>query len=123
MQPQFEQMLSATPEENIFFTPINNLPQTFSKEDKEQLTAAYRNVVLTQLLPALQRLNQFLSKEYLPAGRNSSGLDALPNGAAWYLARIKTSTGLPLTPDAVHQLGLNEVARIQGNLAELGPKL
>jgi uncharacterized protein (DUF885 family) len=123
MAPQFEQMLSATPDANIFFTPIKNLPQAFSKEDKEQLTAAYRDVVLTQLLPALQRLNHFLSEEYLPAGRNSSGLDALPNGAAWYMARIKTSTGLPLTPDAVHQLGLKEVARIQGNLAELGPKL
>jgi uncharacterized protein (DUF885 family) len=87
------------------------------------LTAAYRDVVLTQLLPALQRLNHFLSEEYLPAGRSSSGLDALPNGAAWYMARIKNSTGLPLTPDAVHQLGLNEVARIQGKLAELAPKL
>jgi uncharacterized protein (DUF885 family) len=123
MLPQFKQMLSATPEANIFFTPINNLPQTFPADDKAQLTAAYRDVVLSRLMPALQRLNRFLSEEYLPAGRDTSGLDALPNGAAWYQARIKNSTGLPLTPDAVHQLGLNEVARIQGELAELGPKL
>jgi uncharacterized protein (DUF885 family) len=123
MAPQFEKMLSATPEANIFFTPIKNLPATFSAEDKEQLTAAYRDVIQTQLLPALRRLDHFLSEEYLPAGRDTSGLGALPGGAAWYMARIKNSTGLPLTPEAIHQLGLNEVARIQAELAELAPKL
>jgi uncharacterized protein (DUF885 family) len=74
-------------------------------------------------LPAQQRLNRFLRDVYLPASRASSGLGALPDGAAWYLARIKNSTNLPLTPDAVHQLGLAEVARIQLQLADLGPKL
>ena len=51
------------------------------------------------------------------------GWSALPNGAAWYAARIKDSTNLPLTPDAVHALGLKEVARIQQQLTALGPKL
>jgi uncharacterized protein (DUF885 family) len=47
----------------------------------------------------------------------------LPNGAAWYLARIKVTTNLPLTPDAVHELGLKEVARIKQQFSELAPKL
>jgi uncharacterized protein (DUF885 family) len=71
----------------------------------------------------LQRLNTFLKQDYLPASRASTGLGALPDGAAWYLARIKNSTNLPLTPDAVHALGLKEVARIKGQIAELAPKL
>ena len=123
MIPQFEQMLSATAEESIFYTPIRNLPRQFSKEDQRQLTAEYRDLIVNQLLPAQQRLNGFLRDVYLPAGRASTGLGALPNGAAWYLARIKNSTNLPLTPDEVHQLGLKEVARIQQQFADLGPKL
>jgi uncharacterized protein (DUF885 family) len=123
MIPQFEQMLSATPEENIFYTPIKIMPASFSAEDRQQLTAAYRALVAEQLLPALIRLNKFLKGEYLPVSRASTGLDALPNGAAWYLARIKNSTNLPLAPDAVHEMGLKEVARIEAQVAELMPKL
>src|ERR1700729_3475608 len=53
MLPQFEEMLSTTPEANIFFTPIRNLPERFSKDDKQQLTEAYRNTIANQLIPAL----------------------------------------------------------------------
>ncbi len=123
MIPQFEEMLSATTEESIFYTPIRNLPRQFSEEDRRQLTEEYRDVIVKRLTPAQQRLNRFLRDVYLPASRASTGLGALPNGAAWYLARIKNSTSLPLTPEAVHQLGIREVARIQRQVADLGPKL
>ena len=123
MSPQFEHMLSATPESSIFYTPIKNLPEKFSKEDKQQLTAAYREVIVKQLSPALERLNHFIQNDYLPASRDTSGLGALPNGSAWYLARIRNNTNLPLAPDAIHELGLKEVARIQQEFAELGPRL
>jgi uncharacterized protein (DUF885 family) len=123
MSPQFEHMLSATPEASIFYTPINNLPEQFSREDKQRLSTAYREVIVNQLSPALQRLNHFIQDNYLPASRDTSGLGALPNGSAWYLARIKNNTNLPLTPAAIHELGLKEVARIQQEFAELGPKL
>jgi uncharacterized protein (DUF885 family) len=123
MIPQFERMLSATPESNIFYTPIQNLPQSISSADRRQLTAAYRELIANQLLPALLRLNKFLKDEYLPASRDSAGMGDLPNGGAWYLARIKNSTNLPLTPNAVHELGLKEVDRIKREFAELAPKL
>jgi uncharacterized protein (DUF885 family) len=123
MSAQFERMLSATPESNIFYAPIRNLPEQFSKEDKQELTDAYRGLIVNQLSPALQRLDRFLKDDYLPASRTSSGLGALPNGAAWYLARIQNNTNLPLAPAAIHDLGLKEVARIQRQFAELGPKL
>jgi uncharacterized protein (DUF885 family) len=123
MLPQFGDMLSTTPEANIFYTPIRNLPEQFSKVDKQQLTEAYRSAIANQLIPALQRLNHFLKDDYLPASRASSGLGALPNGGAWYLARIKNNTNLPLAPAAIHELGLKEVARIQQQFSQLGPKL
>ncbi|MQA41474.1 DUF885 domain-containing protein [Rugamonas aquatica] len=123
MLPQFQNLRSATPEASIYYSPVTRFPAGFSAADKQKLTAAYLKTVDTKIAPALNRLVSFLENEYLPASRASTGWSALPNGAAWYAARIKDSTNLPLTPDAVHALGLKEVARIQQQLAALGPKL
>jgi uncharacterized protein (DUF885 family) len=122
MLPQFKQLASKTPEASIFYTPIKNMPAQFSSKDKQDLTAAYRQAV-TRIGPALERLSKFIEAEYLPASRATAGLGALPNGAAWYQARIKHNTNLPLTSGEIHELGLKEVARIQQQMSELGPKL
>ncbi|RSZ58899.1 DUF885 domain-containing protein [Massilia atriviolacea] len=123
MLPQFQQLRSATPEANIFYTPIRNLPAAFSQADKERLTAAYRKTIATRLAPALERLAVYLEKDYLPASRASDGWHALPNGAAWYQAQIKDRTTVSMNPEQIHQLGLKEVARIQEQWALLGPRL
>jgi uncharacterized protein (DUF885 family) len=122
MLPQFMQLASKTPEASIFYTPIKNMPAQFSSKDKQDLTVGYRQAV-TKIGPALERLSKFIEAEYLPASRATAGLGALPNGAAWYQARIKHNTNLPLTPGEIHELGLKEVARIQQQMSELGPKL
>lgn len=123
MLPQFQNLRAATPETSVYYSPVTRMPAQFSAADKQRLTAAYLNTVDAKIAPALTRLVDFLQNEYLPASRASTGWSALPNGAAWYAARIKDSTNLPLTPDAVHALGLKEVARIQQQLTALGPKL
>ena len=123
MLPQFRQMISATPEENIFYSPVKNFPASFSAAEKQQLTAAYRAIVATRLLPSLKRLVRYLETDYLAAGRTSTGWSALPNGAAWYQAQIQDRTTLALTPEQIHQTGLKEVARIQQQWIALGPKL
>jgi len=121
--PQFQKLVSATPESSIFYTPITKLPAAFSDADKQRLTAAYRKTVGEKLMPALARLATFLEKEYVPACRTTTGLGALPNGAAWYQARVAEATTTSLTPDAIHAIGLKEVARIQAQFEVLGPKL
>jgi uncharacterized protein (DUF885 family) len=123
MLPQFQNLRSATPETSVYYSPVTRFPAGFPAADQQKLTAAYLKTVDGKIAPALNRLVSFLENEYLPASRASTGWSALPNGAAWYAARIKDSTNLPLTPEAVHELGLKEVARIQQQLAALGPKL
>jgi uncharacterized protein (DUF885 family) len=122
MLPQFQQLRSATPDASIFYTPVKIMPAAFSAKDKQELTAGYRHAV-AKIGPALDRLCKFIENDYLPAGRSSAGLGALPNGQAWYAARIKYNTNLPLTAKEVHELGLKEVARIQEQMTELGHKL
>jgi uncharacterized protein (DUF885 family) len=122
MLAQFRQMKSATPEASVFYTPVKNLPASFSDADRRALTGAYLKAS-RDIDAALDRLCAFLDKDYLPASRASAGYGALPDGAAWYRARIRNNTNLDLAPDTIHALGLKEVARIQGEIAKLAPKL
>lgn len=123
MLPQFQQLVSKNVESNIFYSPILRMPASFSDLDKQKLSRAYSAIIDAKLNPALQRLLRFLETEYLTAGRSSTGLSELPNGKAWYQARIKDHTTTSLTPDEIHALGLKEVARIQQQWMELGPQL
>lgn len=122
MLPQFRQLAASDPEASIFYTPIKNLPAGFSDQDKKTLTAGYRDAA-QKIDAALGRLNTYLEKDYLPAGRTTAGYGALPDGAAWYQARIRNNTNLDQTPAEIHALGEKEVARIQHEMAALAPKL
>jgi uncharacterized protein (DUF885 family) len=122
MLPQMTALRSATAEASVYYSPIQRMPASFSDADKQRLARDYRAAV-EKLNPALERLVKFLQSEYLPASRDSTGWSALPNGEAWYKARINDSTTLPLTPQEVHDLGLKEVARIGAQMQTLMGKL
>jgi uncharacterized protein (DUF885 family) len=121
--PQYQKLVSSTPEASVFYAPIQNLPAGFSATDRHALTASYRTEIVARLNPALARFAQFLEAEYLPAGRASAGWGSLPNGTSWYLTNVADSTTTSLKPDQIHELGLKEVARIQQQFAQLGPKM
>ncbi|HEX8614085.1 MAG TPA: DUF885 domain-containing protein, partial [Telluria sp.] len=121
--PQFKQLVAAKTEDSIFYTPVKNMPAKLTASDKRSLRQAYRKTIANKLNPALKRLATFLEKEYLPKTRTTAGWNALPNGAAWYAARAAAMTTTSLTPDQIHEIGLKEVARIQGEYGVVGPKM
>jgi uncharacterized protein (DUF885 family) len=100
----------------LFWGPIQNMPEDFSAADRDRLTSAYRTMIESQVMPAYKRLRAYINDEYLPKTRETVGLDALPNGKAWYAYNARNSTTTNRTPDEIHQLGLSEVARIQGEI-------
>ncbi len=117
--PQLDALIKDKPEDTLFWGPIKNLPADFSASDKQRLTAAYRTMIADQLLPAYRELRAFINDEYLPATRDSVGLDKLPDGLAWYAYNAKNSTTTDMSPAQIHQLGLDEVARIHGEIRKL----
>jgi uncharacterized protein (DUF885 family) len=121
--PQFKQLVAAKAEDSIYYTPVKHFPATFSDADKKKLAAAYRATIDGKLNAALARLSTFLETEYLPACRTSTGWSALPQGMDWYLARVASQTTTDLQPEQIHQIGLKEVARIQGEYARIGPQM
>jgi uncharacterized protein (DUF885 family) len=72
-----------------------------------------------QTRPAFQRLQAYLTNTYLPHARETIGMSALPNGAAWYAYNVKVQTTTTRTPREIHELGLSEVKRIRGQMDSL----
>ncbi len=115
--PQFDEILAASkPEDSQFWGPITAMPADFAQADKDRLTAAYRSLIAEQLLPAIRKQRDFIANEYLPATRDTVGLDALPDGKAWYAFNAKESTTTAQTPEQIHEIGLKEVERIHGEI-------
>jgi uncharacterized protein (DUF885 family) len=124
--PQLDALIKGKAEDTLFWAPIKNLPASFSDADKARITADYRQMIEGELLPAYKRLRSFIKDEYMPRTRTTAGMAALPDGDAWYAFNARTSTTTDLTPAQIHQIGLDEVARIHGEMrkvmAEVGFK-
>ncbi|MBW8311318.1 MAG: DUF885 family protein [Rhizobium sp.] len=114
--PQIDALIKDKPEDTLFWRPVAEFPAGFSDADKTRLTAAYRELIATQLMPAYRELRRFVNDEYLPAARDTVSLSALPDGEAWYAYRVRQSTTTDMSPAQIHDIGLAEVARIHGEM-------
>ncbi|EKE84782.1 DUF885 domain-containing protein [Idiomarina xiamenensis] len=121
--PQIEAHLVDDINQSIFWKPIKALPESFSDADKQRLTAQYQTVIEQQVLPAYQRLRDYLVNDYLAETRDTVGLGAIQtdtvDGQAWYAYNAKNRTTTDLTPEQIHQIGLNEVERIHRQMREV----
>ncbi len=117
--PQLETMATTNVDEHLFFAPVKNFPANFPEADKSKLTEAYKTMVLEKVVPAYKKLHTFMSTDYLNAGRATSGIADTPNGEAYYKHQIKFYTTTDMTADEIHQLGLDEVARILSEMEKV----
>ena len=113
MLPQLEELGTDNLDKNVYMSPVKKFPAGVSEDDQKRLTAAYTALVREKMAPAHRRLLAFMRDTYLPASRATVGLSAIPGGKAWYAFQAKNSTTTDLTPEAIHTIGLNEVARIR----------
>ena len=101
---------------NPLFAPFLHVPAAIPADQQARLreegTAVLRDVVV----PAYARLLDFVRTEYLPKARVTVGASALPDGEAYYKAMIEKFTTLPLTAREIHEIGLQEVARIRAEM-------
>ncbi len=117
--PQLAAQIVEKPEDSLYWGPVKNLPASFTAEEQARLTAAYRAAIATQVIPSYRRLHEFLQDEYLPKARASVGLDALPDGKAWYEYNVRNITTTDYTPAQIHAIGLREVERIHGEMRKV----
>ncbi|MCU0359935.1 MAG: DUF885 domain-containing protein [Bacteroidia bacterium] len=121
--PQYADLAVGPVEEHLFYTPIKNLPASFAVADKERLSAAYKTAITTKIIPIHKKLKEFLETEYLPACRRSSGIDAIPEGKAYYAYLIKLYTTTTSSAEAIFELGKTEVERISKEMLAIKNQL
>jgi uncharacterized protein (DUF885 family) len=85
---------------------------------KDALVAEARTALVDVMAPAYRRAIAVLEGQQKRAGTDD-GIWRLPNGAERYQALLKYYTTTDLTPDQVHELGLQQVARIHGEMAAI----
>lgn len=104
------------PQDSALFMPFAALPDTIRAAERARLRAAGLNAIETAALPALRELHTFFTETYIPGARETLGARSLPGGEAYYADLVRYHTTLETTPEAVHQRGLAEVARIRAEM-------
>ena len=117
--PQIKAITNSDLKNNLFYSPINKFPSDFDEETKSKLDKTYSLTIKEKLIPAHEKLYQFLKNEYLKEGRLSSGIDNVPSGKKLYKHLIKVFTTTDMTADEIHNLGLSEVSRISKEMIEV----
>ncbi|WP_350634432.1 DUF885 domain-containing protein [Pseudoalteromonas sp. GW168-MNA-CIBAN-0100] len=119
LQPQFAAHVVKNAEDSLFWGPIKKLPDSFSAQQKQNITAQYRELIMQHLVPAYKSMSDFLANQYIANSRESVGYSDLPNGKAWYEYQIKKNTTLSLSADEIHDIGLSEVSRILSEMKKV----
>jgi uncharacterized protein (DUF885 family) len=92
------------------------MPESFPAADRARLTQAYRTAIQAQVVPTYRKLHDYMRDEYLPRTRSTDGMAGLPDGQAWYAYNVGRITTTDYTPEQIHQIGLDEVGRIHGEM-------
>ncbi len=112
---QIDEILDAEIEATPFWSLAD---RDESGEIAEKLPAVVEN----EIRPAIQRMRDFLAGPYRDGAREAIGVDANPDGAACYRASIRFHTTLPLTPEQIHQNGLDRMAEIEAEMLEIAQR-
>ena len=101
---------------NPFFKIFINLPDSIPDEEKTAIRAEAKKVIEEVVIPSYQLLGKYFKDEYLPQSRGTVGLYDIPDGRKLYEVLAKSFTTTNLSPKEIHQIGLDEVQRIRGEM-------
>lgn len=96
-----------------FYAPFKAIPAAIPAAEADRLRAEARAAINRGVIPALTRHEAFLRERYLPKAPVATGIGHQPDGAALYALLARRHTTTAMSPDAIHDVGLREVARIR----------
>ncbi|OWK29438.1 DUF885 domain-containing protein [Sphingomonas dokdonensis] len=107
------------PATTVYYQPFAKLPASIPAGRQPALQEEARAIISEQIIPAHQRLLTFLRTDYFPAMTNELAAERYDNGPAYYRSRIRAFTTLDMSPDAIHALGLAEMAKIRAEMQQV----
>ncbi len=105
--------------ENPFYKPFLDFPEGIDPAKAQMLSERGARAIEDHVGPSYRKFEQFFNEVYLPASRVEVGIGALQSGREMYESAARRFTTTSLSPEQIHQIGLDEVARIRGEMEEL----
>jgi uncharacterized protein (DUF885 family) len=119
MLDQLVAQRTAPPDQSPLLVSFRRFPGDIAPRDQERLRTAARTAYEQSFVPSWRKLETFLRETYRAQVRRDVGLGSLKDGRAAYAALIHSYTTTRLAPERIHQLGLEEVARIENEMERL----
>ncbi|MBZ9630561.1 DUF885 domain-containing protein [Salegentibacter sp. LM13S] len=101
---------------NDFKSKITDLE--ISEEQEKELISNAENALVKEVKPAYENLISFLETQQKRAN-NDAGAWKFPKGDEFYATALKRTTTTNLSAQEIHQIGLDEVARIHGEMEKI----
>ncbi|HSD72099.1 MAG TPA: DUF885 family protein [Thermoanaerobaculia bacterium] len=111
------------PEESPFAMPLSKMPKTLSDADRTRVRESVLSAIRDSVTPAYVKFTKFVKEEYAPRGRTEPGMWSLPDGQDRYATRVKRQTTTTLTPEQIHQIGVEQVASIEKDMMAVAKRL
>ena len=116
-------VIAAKPEDSRFYAPFKgSKPIDVTEAEWAQMQARAKTLITGTLHPEYRKIDDYYRASYLPKCRKTYGAAALPDGARYYAFMVRQQTTTQLTPDQIHQIGLDEVKRIRSDMTALATK-
>ena len=112
----FRNEAAFTPATDPLMRPFASLPLSIPAADQDALRTRAAAIVAAEIAPRRQAWVDFTANEYLPAAPAEVGIGSRPGGRDFYAFEARRYTTTDLTPDQIHQIGLDEVARIRARM-------
>ena len=103
----------------LFWKPFSSMPASIPPAEQAALKAEAKAAIEGKVKPAYATLLTFLRDDYIPHSATALAAESLPDGRAYYRAQIKEFSTLDMDPEAIHQLGLSEVAKIHAQMLDV----
>ncbi|ESQ84053.1 hypothetical protein AEAC466_09925 [Asticcacaulis sp. AC466] len=103
-------------EDNIYYQPFKDMPVTIPAAKQAELRKLAAEAITSKVLPAHRDLLKFIRDEYIPGAAKSIAAYDLPDGKAFYQAQVHEYATVDMTPEQIHQIGLDEVAKIKAEM-------
>jgi uncharacterized protein (DUF885 family) len=116
---QVADQLRQTPDDSALLEAFRHFPGNIPAADQQRLKSQAIAAYQSGFLPAWKKLETYLQTKYLPAARPGIAVTSLPQGRDTYTALICSLTTTNMTPEEIHNLGLAEVKRLEGEMLAL----
>ncbi|MDJ0644348.1 MAG: DUF885 domain-containing protein [Flavobacteriaceae bacterium] len=116
----YDDHIVASFEDSFFYSPFKKLPTTLTSAQKDSVLTAAKIAIEKSVVPQFKRIKEFFETEYYPKTRKTLGVSETPKGEEYYQNRINFyTTSTQYTADAIHEIGLQEVARIKSEMEKI----